>query len=332
MWLLVLLAQGQMLPNASLAPSKRALASLMRHLPAGVRRVRVWRDKVYQAVGAAGWAENDAVDQLWPSELQTIRGRLSGMKMALDLTDWSQRRTYFTGRYYQEDLEDLLSALLRPGDNFVDVGANIGLVTLHAAAIIRNNLWSFEPNPEVYRRLMEHIEMNALDGRRVLNKGLGKERATLSMKLFGRHTGKATLVELQPGSSIRAVPVEVCRGDEALSELDTTRPTVIKIDVEGFEVPVLEGLEETLNGDVAVVIEVSRSWLERAGNSAEQLHSMLESRGLKPHCFELQERRIGRSLVVKRIDGPLAEEQYDCLFMRPTSVFADRLRKATTFR
>src|SRR5690242_19101557 len=102
----------------------------MRHLPVQLRRVRVWRDRLYQALGGGGFDEDDQLDASWPSELQgPIRGRVSGMRMTLELTDWCQRRTYFTGRYYQEDLEELLSRLLRSGDNFVDVGANIGLVT-----------------------------------------------------------------------------------------------------------------------------------------------------------------------------------------------------------
>lgn len=309
----------------------RAVAAVIRNLPVEIRRVRVWRDQIYEALGAGGWDDDDAVDQLWPSQLQgPIRGRVSGMRMALDLTDWCQRRTYFTGRFYQEDLEELLSKLLRQGDNFVDVGANIGLVTLHAAAIVERNFWSFEPNPEVHARLLRHIALNSLDSRRVFNMGLGKEAGTLTMNQFGRHTGKATLVA-RPGHSVRTVRVEVRRGDEVLSDLDTSKPTVIKIDVEGFEVPVLEGLGRILDGNVAVVIEVSAPWLKRAGNSADELHSILESHGLKPHSFELSDSRMKRRLTVRRLDGPLEMEQYDCLFIRPSSIFVDRLRKASTF-
>ena len=251
--------------------------------------------------------------------------------MVLDLTDWCQRRTFFTGRYYQEDLEELLGALLRPGDNFIDVGANIGLVTLHAASIVGNNFWAFEPNPGVCERLRRHLEMNGLDRGRVLNCGLGSEPAQLTMKLYGRHTGKATLVS-HDAPATQTVPVQVRRGDEALSGMDSRNATVIKIDVEGFEVPVLKGLGNILDGNVAVIIEVSRLWLERAGNSAEELHSILEAHGLKPHSFELAEGRTRRSLVVKRLDAPLGEDQYDCLFIRPTSIFVDRLRKTSTFQ
>jgi FkbM family methyltransferase len=297
-------------------------ASIMRQLPVGVRKVRYWRDKVYCALGAGGWDEDDALDAKWPKELQSVRHR-NGMKLALDLTDWCQRRTYFTGRYYQEDIEDLLSSLLRPGDNFVDIGANIGLVTLHGASL-GAKVYSFEPNPDVYALLMEHLSLNGLDKSRAFNMGLGESDGTLTLNLYGRHTGKATLVA-RPEKPARTVSVPIRRGDDVLALNEA--PTLFKIDVEGFEASVLKGLGSHLSRrDVAVVIEVSRSWLEAAGSSAEEVHDLLESYGLKPNCFELRESRFNRSLVVAPIDGPMPDEQYDCLFLRPGSVFANRVR------
>lgn len=303
-----------------LSSHKKLAASVMRRAPVSVRKVRYWRDHLYQALGAGGWDDNDAIDSRWPSELQVVRGR-NGMLMELDLTDWCQRRSYFTGRFYQEDLEDLLSCLLAPGDTFVDVGANIGLVTLHAASVIGPSgaLWAFEPNPEVYTRLIRHLEMNNLDCR-AMNIGLGSRDDTLTMSLFGRHTGKATLVNR--GTALKTVEVPVRRGDAILT---IDKPTVIKIDVEGFEVSVLEGLDAVLDGNVAVAIEVSRPWLQAAGTSVAKLHDVLLSHGLKPYRFELVENRLGRKLVVEPLPGPLDAEQYDCLFMRQDSVFAGRV-------
>jgi FkbM family methyltransferase len=314
--------------KSALPFSTKMAASLMRHFPMDVRRVRVWHERLYRSLGGGGWDDDDAVDCAWPTSVQgPIRGRLSGMKMKLDLTDWLQRRAYFTGRFYQIELEQLLSTMMRPGDNFVDVGANIGLVTLHAAALVgrKGAVWAFEPNPEVYERLTDHIRMNHLECR-AFNMGLGRERGALNLRRFGRHTGKATLVS-RPDEPTESVTVEICRGDQALHDLNTTKPTIFKIDVEGFEVSVLEGLGKMLDGDVAVVIEVTRSWLNLAGSSAEQLHEVLGAHGLKPYSFELSEGRFSRKLVVAPLTGPLSMDQYDCLFMRPDSIFATRLEK-----
>jgi FkbM family methyltransferase len=299
----------------------------MRHLPIQVRRIRVWRDRLYQALGAGGWDDNDEVDSLWPRSLQgPIWGRKSRMRMKLDLTDWLQRRAYFTGRFYQEDLEELLSALLRRGDNFVDVGANIGLVTLLASRLVGDagTVWAFEPNPEAFARLEEHIDINGLRCNS-FNKGLGSEKGVLTLSRFGRHTGKATLLH-RNGVAAETVQVEICRGDDALANLDAAQPTVLKIDVEGFEVAVLEGLGRILDENVAIAIEVSKSWLKLAGTSEERLHSFLRSHRLEAFGFQLEEHRFHRELIVWPMRGPLDEDQYDCLFMRPDSIFAQRLK------
>jgi FkbM family methyltransferase len=248
------------------------------------------------------------------------------MKMLLNLSDWAERRAYFTGRYYQEDVEELLSRLLRGGDNFVDVGANIGLLSLHAAALVgpSGTIWAFEPNPDTYQRLSRHFEINELTDVHLHQCGLGSEAGSLTMNVYGRHSGKATLVD-QAANSANSMLVEVRRGDEALKELDAAKPTVVKIDVEGFEVAVLEGLSEVLKGNVAVIVEVSRRWLELAGTSATRLHELLEYFGLVPHEFYICERRFSRELIVVPAPGPLDLDQYDCLFTRPGSIFADRV-------
>jgi FkbM family methyltransferase len=309
---------------------KRLAATVMRRLPTHIRRVRILRDGLYRALGGGGWDEDDALDATWPSApIAPITGRVSGMKMMLNLSDWMERRAYFTGRYYQEDMEDLLTRLVRPGDNFVDVGGNIGLITLHASSLIGKSgtLWAFEPNPEVYDRLTRHADLNGIPRERIRNAGLGAEPGTLTMSIFGRHTGKATLVKRE-GPSVKSVAVAVLRGEEALSDLDAAKPTVIKIDVEGFEVSVLEGLGKILDGDVAVVIEVSRDWLAQAGSSVARLHAVLESHGLKAHGYGYRDTRSSRTLVVEPLAGPLDMEQYDAVFIRPGSIFVQRLGDA----
>ena len=304
----------------------KTISGVMRRLPVQIRRVRIWRDRIYRLIGAGGWDEDEKLDATWPTLQSPIRGRKSGLRMALDLTDWMERRSYFTGRFYQEDLEDLLSSILSTGDNFVDVGANIGLVTLHAASLVgkAGDVRSFEPNPKTFARLMHNIEINGLSQCRPANRGLGIERQSLPLNLFGRHSGRATLVG-HGEDAIETVAVEIARGEDELADLDTTKPTLVKIDVEGYEVSVLKGLEKVLDGNVAVVTEVSPTWLERAGSSANELFELLASHDLMPHGFEFHEGRYSRKLVVKQMGGRCPPGQFDCLFLRPLSIFSARL-------
>jgi precorrin-6B methylase 2 len=69
--------------------------------------------------------------------------------MELDLAAWSERSAYFLGRFYDLNLQMLMIQILKPGDRFVDIGANIGMLSILAARLVgpSGRVESFEPNP-----------------------------------------------------------------------------------------------------------------------------------------------------------------------------------------
>ena len=72
----------------------------------------------------------------------SVRGKWHGYEMHLNLADWSERQTWFLARYHELDLQLLMNACLRPGDRVIDVGANIGMLSLHAAWRVGPSVWS----------------------------------------------------------------------------------------------------------------------------------------------------------------------------------------------
>ena len=75
-----------------------------------------------------------------------------------------------------EDMALVLHAL-RPGDSFIDVGANVGSYTVLAAAVANANVIAFEPIPATFVHLMDNIRLNALEQRvSARNQGVGTER------------------------------------------------------------------------------------------------------------------------------------------------------------
>ncbi len=69
-----------------------------------------------------------------------------------------ERSIYYTGTYEKGSLA-VLKQLLRKGDSFADVGANIGLMSLYASQLVgtKGKVWAFEPNPETARILKENV-------------------------------------------------------------------------------------------------------------------------------------------------------------------------------
>src|SRR5688572_5258274 len=102
----------------------------------------------------------------WGSRLavRPLECRLfNGARMTCDLRDHVQRQIYFFGAY--EPIETyLFRLLLRPGMVVVDVGANVGLYTLIAAGEVgvRGEVHAFEPVPETFERLVDHVMVNGV--------------------------------------------------------------------------------------------------------------------------------------------------------------------------
>lgn len=93
-----------------------------------------------------------------------VRGLWHRCRMRLDLADYHQRGAYFYGRLLDLAVQAFIMRALRPGDDCIDLGANIGLLTMAAARAVgpRGRVLAVEPNPDVFKRLQWHIDANRL--------------------------------------------------------------------------------------------------------------------------------------------------------------------------
>lgn len=209
-----------------------------------------------------------------------ITGKRHGFKMKLDRSDWAQCCTYFLGRYYELGVQRVLDRVLRTGDTFVDVGANIGMIALHARAKVgaEGRVICFEPNPDCAQAIDEHMAMNGIVNVNIRRCALGVATGRLTLSLTSEHTGTATLATVP--SAVRSIQVVVCIGDEELADVV---PRVIKIDVEGFELQVLKGLEKTIvRHRPFIITELVEEHLNRAGTSVADVAGFLAQLGYRP--------------------------------------------------
>jgi FkbM family methyltransferase len=302
------------------------LAALMRAMPTHIRRFdAVWRS-LYSRAGGGGYAPEPELDARWPVQLQNPVRLRSGFLAQLCLRDWLERRVYFSGLYYQHPLEMLLKRLLRPGDTWIDVGANIGLVTLSAAARIgqTGSGYCIEPNPKVFKRLTGHLSLNGIRSLKCLNLAVGDApgEATLSVP---EHTGQASLVESQ-ATSVQKVRVPVVRADEILL-VDERKALTIKIDVEGYELRVLRGMPRLLgHPNAAVIVEVVEEYQRHAGTTGDEILKLMESFGFSAFAFDVKTSRFSKSLTVTPLTAVPADYQEDVLFLKRGSALATRLQ------
>lgn len=145
---------------------------------------------------------------------------------------------------YEPFMLDIIKAHLKPGMTFVDIGANIGQHTMYAAMLVgkHGSVHSFEPIPKIYNQLISSKEANNLSDRvHANNSALGNR--TENLKLYvSENIGGSSLVNQE--ESKEEIDVSVVYGDDALLHLPSAH--MIKIDVEGYELEVLEGIEKSL--------------------------------------------------------------------------------------
>jgi FkbM family methyltransferase len=310
----------------------RALAFLMRRMPTQIRKVWWWWDRMYRAIGGGGFEDDEAIAAQWPAELQgPIRSRRFGYWLYLDLRSFAERRTYFTGAGSQQTLEYLFRVLMRPGDQYVDVGANIGVIALMANNLIgpTGRGFAFEPNPEVFARLKQHFELNRVTTIEPIGYALADQESDARLVVRGRVSGSGSLAFDETGAA-QTFAVRTTTAKRYVDQLDLARPTIIKIDSEGYEVKVLRGLGDFLDApELAVLAEVNPTLLQLAGDSHEELGELMAGRGFRPLAFHLRRDRLRTQLEIKAFAGSAIPTEWnwdDLLFVKQESrIYRERI-------
>jgi len=267
-------------------------------------------------------------DGLWRSApMKTIRDKMSGYRVELDLRKSTERGTYFLGRYVSLDVLKCLQIVLRPGTCFLDGGSNIGLVALYAARLVgpTGRVMAFEPNPAVFARLSRHIVNNGLQANIALYPyGLGDAEQSLALKVINDSSETGTLAEDLPDNMKRAVTssvlVPVRRADAVLApQFDRIRSLVVKLDIEGFELPALRGMNAMVERFKPVILtEVHKPKMAAAHASVEDLFDWMSARGYQAFVLGLARSLRGRRLHLRRAStADVLPDQCDLLWLLP---------------
>lgn len=219
-----------------------------------------------------------------------------GLKMTLYFDDELSRLIYCDDFEWQE--RQFLNRFLRPGDLFVDVGANIGLFTLIAALRVgcTGQVFAFEPCGKTFSRLQGNIHINHLANvscfRAALSDVKGEAKLTTSTDGYDAWNSLALPVA---GDSLGVQMVPALRWDDFAKEHGLlSRVTMMKIDIEGWETYMLHGAAETLSRPDAPVLQVefTDKACEAAGSSCEKLYHLLEGFGYQMFVYDWPGERL----------------------------------------
>lgn len=150
-------------------------------------------------------------------------------------------------------------ALCPLGGVVLDIGAHIGQFTLLAAKRVgpTGRVLAFEPNPETRTRLDANVALNGLANVTVVAEGLAAQSGTRRL-YFGGEAHNIGAASLDAKAGQQWVEVTCARLDDVVEREGVGRVDLVKLDVEGAEVEVLEGGGETMaNHRPAVVFEAN---------------------------------------------------------------------------
>jgi len=206
-------------------------------------------------------------------------------EMALTRDDQMDRRFYLGT--YDGNLVSATAEFVRPGDTCIDIGADVGYVTLHLACRVgeRGVVYAFEPDPRARAILADNCARNKMGNVHIVPYALGAEDGTATLHLSSQ-LGWSSMFpnELASGTVVSEtkVPVRSLDGLVAANEVRLTpdRLSFVKVDCEGAEPLVLAGMRGLLRrANATLWVEINKASLEAASASPETVIELLTGIG-----------------------------------------------------
>ncbi|MEO1828267.1 MAG: FkbM family methyltransferase [Pseudomonas sp.] len=181
-----------------------------------------------------------------------------------------------------------LKSVFCDGSVFLDVGANLGWYSLvlarHCPA---SQVFAFEPIPSTVEALERNIHLNALGNIQVVNKGVSNQEGEFTF-LFAPDVSGATSLKLTGQDRGRtSIQNIVCKTTtiDAFCAAQNIIPSLLKIDVEGAELMVVQGAEKVLQSTPIILMELLRKWSKVFGYHPNDVFVLLKKYGYHAWVF-----------------------------------------------
>ncbi len=203
---------------------------------------------------------------------------------------------------------------IKDGDNVIDVGANIGLMTLLLSKFVgkHGTVFAFEPHPENLEIFHKNIKINNIENIILENKAVSNHDG--KAKLFDgwikneQSTAKLFRVEGQPSSFIETSIVSLDTYFDKIKLID--KISFVKIDVEGVEFDVIKGMQGILekNPKIQLIIEFIPRQIIASGANPKEMLDFLIFRGFKIYWFDYGVDK--KMKLVDNIDELIKEDHF----------------------
>ena len=174
--------------------------------------------------------------------------------MLLNPTEHIQQQLFWYG-YYEKELGEVFNKIVKPGDVFLDLGANIGYFSLLVASNWPSvKVFSFEPLAALFQHMNDNVRLNNIKNISTVNAAVGETNEEKELFVSGPdNLGMSSFH--QPGNySGKKERVKVVAIDDWLKTSGLSKIDIIKLDIEGSELAALKGMREVLQRQKPVLI------------------------------------------------------------------------------
>jgi len=222
----------------------------------------------------------------------------------------------YTGLHEFEDMSFVLH-LLRKNDVMIDVGANIGSYTILAGAVVGAKCFAFEPIPNTFKHLIDNVNINGIYEKvKCYNIGIADKNGILKFT-SNLDTCNHVVFKNNCEDDANTLDIPVRKLDGIVPDCN---PTLIKIDVEGFELQVLKGADKILRSEslLAVIIE---------SFGKDDLDKYICKYGFKPYIYNPFNRELSPFLVSKKV----FPDNINTLYIKNIEKVNERIKSAPNF-
>lgn len=191
--------------------------------------------------------------------------------------------------YFAEHDSELFKKIIKPGMFVYDIGANIGHHSVLFSKLVgpAGKVFSFEPQNYIFKVLNANLALNRCENAWSYRYAFGKEPAKLQMHsidYMSKDNFGGLGINLNEKAPLKGEKIEVISGDSFMKTLEKSdrKADFIKIDVQSFELFVLQGLIDTLTILKPILfLEIAPFWMKKMGYHYSDIYNLLYNLGYK---------------------------------------------------
>ena len=209
--------------------------------------------------------------------------KVNGIKIHLNPLPLIEQKLIRDGKH-DPDVERIIAEKLNEEGIFIDIGANIGYFSLLAAKNNKIKVFAFEPSHRERKQFYKNLNLNNFNNIIIFPFALSNIKETLNLNIARDwNPGLNSIVNTLDTECVYVDKIQCYPFTDVFPKKLLNDIKLVKIDVEGFEMNVLKGMESYMqhmqNADF--IVEINDDFLQNAGSSSKEIHDFFDRNGYK---------------------------------------------------